>query len=44
MSVYMGKLRVVVLDENGGYAHDFDASYVMSLLPLLRALMHLSLE
>lgn len=43
MSVYMGKLKVVALDENGGYGHDFDASYVMSLPPLLRALTHLSL-
>jgi DNA damage-binding protein 1 len=34
VSAYMGKLKVVVLDENGGYDRDFDASYVMSLFAL----------
>jgi len=40
----MGKLKVVVLDENGGYDREFDASYVISLFALLRALTYPSLE
>jgi DNA damage-binding protein 1 len=30
----MGKLKVVILDGDGGYDHDFDASYAMSLFAL----------
>jgi DNA damage-binding protein 1 len=34
VSAYMGKLKVVILDGDGGYDHDFDASYAMSLFAL----------
>jgi DNA damage-binding protein 1 len=34
VSAYTGKLKVVVLDQNGGYDRDFDASYVVASFAL----------
>jgi DNA damage-binding protein 1 len=35
VSAYTGKLKVVVLDRNGRYDRDFDASYVVALFALI---------